>query len=434
MKKSGRTPLLRARQIEKVLDVGEIYIKLEGSNPTGHKYDRVGEIVIRDAIARGYDCVLVNGSVNYIKSLLYFATLSEVKILVPQFKNEMWKVKHFKLEMLMALKNHMRKDQLVILKEIALESHYYLAVEGHMKTQLSKTALEEISEEIVNRLEHNVTTIYTQLNYGYTFTSIYSVLLKHWIDGKFVQIPNIVCGTPKIGEAYIEDEANSKELSKWDPVDEKLLADLKKSVWETNGKLIAIEVDELNESVKLLRRLEHLKVTTNEAYAFAAFYRQAKLGEVQKGRHVIILNEGRSDVKIENINDFEEVSKKELVEYTRQWLAQYSDSSLETEDAIQNASERGFILLASRNGEYEGICIVVNLGFKDFIPTYHLAYIGTQKGSKGRGVGTELIQRALDLTSENLSLHVDLDNKGAKKLYEKLGFKHKYNRMIFHKE
>lgn len=434
MKKSGRTPLLRARQIEKILNVGEIYIKLEGSNPTGHKYDRVGEIVIKDAVARGYDCILVNGSVNYIKSLVYFAELSDVKVLVPQFKNEMWKAKRFKPEMLMDLKGHLRKDQVTILKEIAHETHYYLAVEGRLRTQLSKTALEEISEEIVNRLDHNVTTIYTQLNYGYTFTSIYSVLLKEWIDGKFDQIPNIVCGTPKIGESYAEEEANSKEPSKWDPVDEKLLADLKKSVWETNGRLITVELEELNESVKFLRKMEHLKVTTNEAYAFAAFYKQVKLGEIEKGRHVIILNEGRSDIKIENINDFEEVSKKELVEYTRQWLAQYSDSSLETQDAIQNASEKGFILLASRNGEYEGICIVVNLGFKDFIPTYHLAYIGTQKGSKGRGVGTELIQRALDLTNETLSLHVDLDNKGAKKLYEKLGFKHKYNRMIFQKQ
>ena len=98
MKQSGRTPLLRARQLEKLLDVGEIYIKLEGANPTGHKYDRVGEIMIRDAIARGYECVLVNGSVNYIKSLQYFAELNDIEVLIPQFKNEAWKLKRFKSE------------------------------------------------------------------------------------------------------------------------------------------------------------------------------------------------------------------------------------------------------------------------------------------------------------------------------------------------
>ncbi len=123
--------------------------------------------------------------------------------------------------------------------------------------------------------------------------------------------------------------------------------------------------------------------------------------------------------------------KEKLIDYTRTWLAQYSDSVLETEEAIQNAMEKGFILLASRNDNYEGICVIVNMGYDHFHPTYHLAYIGTDKNSKGRGVATELIQRALDLTDGKLSLHVDLDNKGAMKLYEKLGFKHFYNRMIY---
>ena len=94
--------------------------------------------------------------------------------------------------------------------------------------------------------------------------------------------------------------------------------------------------------------------------------------------------------------------------------------------------EKGHILLASRNGKYEGVCIVANTGFEYFHPHYHLAYIGTEKSSKGRGLATELIQRAIDLTDGSISLHVDLDNKGAKKLYEKLGFKHVYNRMIYY--
>jgi threonine synthase len=71
------------------------------------------------------------------------------------------------------------------------------------------------------------------------------------------------------------------------------------------------------------------------------------------------------------------------------------------------------------------------MGFKDFIPTYHLAYIGVKPGNKGRGVASELIQRAIELTDGNLSLHVDLDNKRAKNLYRKMGFDHVYDRMIY---
>jgi len=78
-----------------------------------------------------------------------------------------------------------------------------------------------------------------------------------------------------------------------------------------------------------------------------------------------------------------------------------------------------------------GICIIVHMGFDDFIPSYHLAYIGVLKGNKGRGVATELINQAIEKTGGNLSLHVDIPNGSAKKLYEKMGFVHTYDRMLY---
>ena len=71
------------------------------------------------------------------------------------------------------------------------------------------------------------------------------------------------------------------------------------------------------------------------------------------------------------------------------------------------------------------------MGFNDFIPTYHLAYIGVKKGNVGRGVATELINQAIEKTGGNMSLHVDIPNKRAKKLYEKMGFVHTYDRMLY---
>ena len=103
----------------------------------------------------------------------------------------------------------------------------------------------------------------------------------------------------------------------------------------------------------------------------------------------------------------------------------------ETEDAIKNAIKNGFILKAVKNDQLEGLCIIVNMGFKEFIPTYHLAYIGVKEGNSGRGIATLLINQAVELTGGKLSLHVDIPNKRAKKLYEKMGFVHCYDRMIF---
>ena len=96
MLKSGRTPLLRAHKLEKLLDVGEIYIKLEGANPAGHKHDRIAEVLVKDAIAHKYTGIVVNGSVSYINSILYYAALENLDVVIPLFKGERWKIVKFK--------------------------------------------------------------------------------------------------------------------------------------------------------------------------------------------------------------------------------------------------------------------------------------------------------------------------------------------------
>lgn len=449
MQKSGRTPLMRARKLEKLLQVGEIYIKLEGANPSGHKHDRIAEVLVKDAKAHGQNIILVDGSYSYIKSVKYFAEIEEVDVRVPVFSNEKWKSRKFAKEELIRMSRSAGSHRTSALRDYALEVNAYLAIEGYTSTHLSLTALEVMASEVMRKMDYRIDNIFIQLGYGYTLTSIYSSMLRSWIDGRIEHYPRVVCGTwehvNKVFENYkktstiSEKSYNEHTEDAWTAeqtnIDKQLLEESLKAVEETNGTIQPVDDELLKEAAKLLRKYEQIKIKSHEAYPFAAFYKLAQSGKIEKGRHVIILNEAKSAVKVENINDYDdELTKEKLIDYTRTWLAQYSDSVLETEEAVQNAMEKGFILLASRNDAYEGICVVVNMGYDHFHPKYHLAYVGTDKTSKGRGVATELIQRALDLSEGSLSLHVDLDNKGAKKLYEKLGFKHCYNRMIYYGE
>ncbi|MCK8058199.1 MULTISPECIES: pyridoxal-phosphate dependent enzyme [unclassified Fusibacter] len=444
MLKSGKTPLLRARKLEKLFDVGEIYLKLEGLNPTGHKLDRIAEILIKDTIAHRFKKILADGSLNFINALTYFAELEEIEVIIPIFRNERWKNKKIK-GLLLDCKTMEVSDKYEAYVELAEKNDCYLAAEGYSNTHISQMILEELTYEITQKIGYEIDTIFTQFCYGYTVTSIYNSYLKGWLKGSVSKFPQLLCGTwhdfDKLYEYYSKPknklhkgtDAPDRDITVSSSVfqDDKLLIDSYNAVTETNGEIIKVSENRLKESTRLLRKHEQINVSQQDSYAFAAFYEQVISGKLKKGKHVIILNEGKSSVKIEDMKESVEFSKEELVEFTKDWLAKYSDSTQETADAISNATEKGFILMASRNNEYEGICIIVNTGFKDFIPSYHLAYIGTDKESGGRGVGTELIKRAIDLTDGNLSLHVDLDNKGAKKLYEKMGFKHCYNRMLY---
>jgi threonine synthase len=445
MLKSGRTSLFRAHKLEKLFGVGEIYLKLEGGNPAGHKHDRIAEVLVKDALAHEYTGIVVNGSVSYINSVLYYATLENLDIVIPLFKKERWKMARFKDKGILDLKSLKYKTQLGAITKVAEEKKYYLAAEGYTNTHISQMILENLTDEIFKKLDYRVDNIYTQLSYGYTLTSIHNYLLKKWMNGEIEKFSNIICGTWGKGNAVFQYFQRTKEIKenvlegfKGEELSRnhillniELLEQTFLDINETGGEVLSIDEELLKESVKVLKQNEQIKVTEQEAYSFAAFYKSVIDKKIKKGRHVIILNEGKSIINIENLNDYDDISKDKLVKLTRELLAQYSDSVAETEDAIKNAIDKGFILLASRNGIYEGVCIIANLGFEEFIPKYHLAYVGTNKSSKGRGVGTELIQRAIDLTDGSLSLHVDLDNKGAKKLYKRLGFEHAYNRMIY---
>lgn len=161
--------------------------------------------------------------------------------------------------------------------------------------------------------------------------------------------------------------------------------------------------------------------------------KKLKEGNLKEGRHVIVLDSARSRINIQEITDFSSINKYEFVEYVENYLDKYSDSKEETLEAIEMAMKDGFVLVAKRNDIIDGICIIVNLKIDNFIPKYHLAYIGINSKSKGRGLGSELIKEAINLTNGNISLHVDLDNKNAKKLYKKMGFNHVYDRMIYQK-
>ena len=121
MLRSGNTPLLRARKLEKLLNVGEIYIKLEGVNPSGHKNDRIAEVLVKDAIVHKQNIIIANGSQSYISSLLYFAGLENIEVRIPLFKNERWKSMKFKNEHLMDLRKTKRpsKEELLLEKTMS---------------------------------------------------------------------------------------------------------------------------------------------------------------------------------------------------------------------------------------------------------------------------------------------------------------------------
>ncbi|GAB6135965.1 GNAT family N-acetyltransferase [Thermococcus prieurii] len=120
-----------------------------------------------------------------------------------------------------------------------------------------------------------------------------------------------------------------------------------------------------------------------------------------------------------------------FVDTLDEWLGEFSDPKNEILEAVYNALAKGFILLAYEEGELAGIAVVSRICFETFFPRYHLSYIATKPEFRGRGIGTMLLEKVKEVTGGDFSLHVDVKNTNAIRLYEKVGMKKKYYRMLY---
>ncbi len=140
----------------------------------------------------------------------------------------------------------------------------------------------------------------------------------------------------------------------------------------------------------------------------------------------------------DSANKPSELEKKTFVEFLFEHLEKYGDEKSAINKCIDFALQEytsfgGFILVSYIKDEIVGIVVVNKTGMKDYIPENILVYIATHNAYRGKGIGKELMQKAIELAEGNIALHVEPDNP-ARFLYEKLGFTNKYLEMRLIKE
>lgn len=131
------------------------------------------------------------------------------------------------------------------------------------------------------------------------------------------------------------------------------------------------------------------------------------------------------------------LEKDSLINFLFDNLQEYGDPRSDIEKAVNYALKEttsfgGFILVSYFENEISGVVVVNQTGMKDYIPENILVYIATHKNYRGKGIGKELMQKAIDTAEGNIALHVEPENP-ARYLYEKVGFSSKYIEMRYKK-
>lgn len=129
----------------------------------------------------------------------------------------------------------------------------------------------------------------------------------------------------------------------------------------------------------------------------------------------------------------EEKDFNDINEFLFTHLDQYGDKKEDIAKAMnyslgKGGKPGGFLLCAKDGDNTIGAVVVNETGMNGYIPDNILVYIAAHKDYRGKGVGKQLMQKAIDTANGDIALHVEPDNP-AKFLYEKVGFTNKYLEM-----
>lgn len=133
-------------------------------------------------------------------------------------------------------------------------------------------------------------------------------------------------------------------------------------------------------------------------------------------------------------NKASEIEKEAIVSFLFKHLDEYGDQKDDIKKclnfALQDDEETmgGFAVTYMVNNQLKGVTIVNKTGMSGYIPENILVYIAVHNSERGKGIGKQIMLKAINLAEGDIALHVEPNNP-AKFLYQKLGFENKYLEM-----
>lgn len=448
-KRVGRTPLVRARRLEKKLNIKKIYLKLEGNNPSGHIEDRLAYLLIRDALSRGKKTICMGTYGTIGGSLSYLSRYFDVKLVfyVPNKKR-------------IARKNLFESDNVKIIeygknynkcveesRHISKKNNWYNANFGLANSVTNMYAISYVATEIIRQLKNNLDSVFCQTFNGSSISGLHLGFKELWVNEEINKLPQIWAVSTSNGNAIIESyKKDSKKILILDPKEISKTRYSKNmvnwncqngqealnAIYDTYGGAIGVSDEDLLKYGREIKKLEKLDYTISNSFTIAGFIKAVENKEISNGTHVIILDDGKSKLDIRLLKEDDlNINFNNFLKLLDDWLMEFSDPVEEIKEAVKNAFEHGYVVGAFEGEILLGAAILSRTRFETFFPKYHLSYIATKKGVKGRGIATQLLQKAIEISKGDLSLHVETNNQRAIKLYEKMGLRKKYYRMIY---
>lgn len=214
----GDTTLSRARNIEREVGLRQIYLKFEGSTPTGTQKDRIAFAQTMDALRRGYDAITVATCGNYGAALALAASIAGLNcvVYIPDVYHtaRVKEIYDYGADIVRVPGDY--ENAVEVSKRAADEKEYYDANAGGANSDLQLRAYGELAYEIYDELRDAPAVVALPVSNGTTLAGVYKGFVSLYRRGKTSRIPRLAAGSSfgknPIIQAYLKNLPNCQDL------------------------------------------------------------------------------------------------------------------------------------------------------------------------------------------------------------------------------
>jgi len=307
----GDTNLTRARNIEREFGLRQIYLKFEGSTPTGTQKDRIAFAQVMDALRRGYDTVTVATCGNYGAAISLAASIAglDCEIYIPE-KYHTSRIKEIENTGARIIRVPGDYEEAVkTSQKIANEKEFYDANAGGDNTMLQLRAYGEIAYEIYDELRDAPAVLALPVSNGTTLAGVYKGFVSLYRRGKTSKIPKIVAGSAfgknPIVQAFLKNSPNCEDLVpekihetainepliNWRSIDGDYAL---QAIRTTGGWAFNVTDKNMMTHAKILREKEGLSVLPASTAGLIALIEKHKKEPLPNDRYVVVLTGRKS--------------------------------------------------------------------------------------------------------------------------------------------
>lgn len=302
----GDTTVTRARNSEREIGLRQLYLKFEGSNPTGTQKDRIAFAQGMDALRRGFDAITVATCGNYGVAIALACYMAGLRcfIFIPEDyqTRRIEEIRKFGAEIIRTQSDYEQAVQLS--QEYAEKNEIYDGNPGGENTTLQLTAYGEIAYEIYDELRDAPTAVAVPVSNGTTLAGLYKGFVSLYRRGRTSHIPKIIAGSSyrknPIIQAYLKNLPSCEDLPaqdiretkinepliNWHSIDGDHALD---AVRQTGGFAGYVSDRKLTAFSRMVREQEGLSVLPASTAGLAVLVNRFREQGLEPGRYVVIL-------------------------------------------------------------------------------------------------------------------------------------------------